>query len=72
MDGQVRKETFIDMWNMFLHNYVFDCFALKFQELNGRNIRVSYANERPSGPRSFGGNNGGFRGDRGFGGDSGY
>ncbi|KAK8556255.1 hypothetical protein V6N13_064310 [Hibiscus sabdariffa] len=42
------------------------------QELNGRNIRVSYANERPAGPRSFGGN-GGFRGDRGgFGGDSGY
>ncbi|XP_021290964.1 glycine-rich RNA-binding protein 2, mitochondrial-like [Herrania umbratica] len=46
--------------------------AMDGQELNGRNIRVSYANERPSGPRSFGGNNGGFRGDRGFGGDSGY
>ncbi|KAK8548417.1 hypothetical protein V6N12_061331 [Hibiscus sabdariffa] len=46
--------------------------AMDGQELHGRNIRVSYANERPSGPRSFGGNSGGFRGDRGsFGGDSG-
>ncbi|KAK8663311.1 hypothetical protein V6N13_083134 [Hibiscus sabdariffa] len=46
--------------------------AMDGQELNGRNIRVSYANERPPGPRSFGGN-GGFRGDRGgFGGDPGY
>ncbi|KAE8702999.1 Glycine-rich RNA-binding protein 2 [Hibiscus syriacus] len=35
------------------------------QELQGRTIRVSYATERPSGPRSFGGNSGGFRGDRG-------
>lgn len=39
---------------------------LNFQELNGRNIRVSYANDRPAGPRPFGG--GGYRGDRGFGG----
>ncbi|XVE81258.1 hypothetical protein DITRI_Ditri15bG0049200 [Diplodiscus trichospermus] len=49
--------------------------AMDGQELNGRNIRVSYATERPSGPRSFGGN-GGFQGDRGFGGgfrgNSGY
>ncbi|KAE8714530.1 Glycine-rich RNA-binding protein 2 [Hibiscus syriacus] len=45
--------------------------AMDGQELNGRNIRVSYATERPSGPRSFGGNSGGFRGGRGgFGGDS--
>ncbi|XP_010532757.1 PREDICTED: glycine-rich RNA-binding protein 2, mitochondrial [Tarenaya hassleriana] len=29
------------------------------QELHGRNIRVSAANERPSGPRSFGGGYGG-------------
>lgn len=44
--------------------------AMDGQELNGRNIRVSYANERPGGPRSFGGNGGAgdFRGDRGFGG----
>ena len=52
-----------------------DYFVLKFQDLNGRNIRVSYATERTSGPRSFGGN-GGSRGDSGFGGgfrgDSGY
>ncbi|KAK8491330.1 hypothetical protein V6N12_000064 [Hibiscus sabdariffa] len=47
--------------------------AMDGQELHGRNIRVSYANERPSGPRSFGGNGGGFRGDRGgFGGESGF
>lgn len=48
--------------------------AMDGQELNGRNIRVSYATERPSGPRSFGG--GGFQGDRGYGGgyggNSGY
>ncbi|MBA0681380.1 hypothetical protein Goari_023188 [Gossypium aridum] len=43
--------------------------AMDGQELQGRNIRVSYANERPSGPRSFG-NNGGFGGSRGFGGGS--
>ncbi|XVF82730.1 hypothetical protein PTKIN_Ptkin16aG0073000 [Pterospermum kingtungense] len=41
--------------------------ALDGQELNGRNIRVSYASERPSGPRSSSGS-GGFQGDRGFGG----
>ncbi|KAG2726425.1 hypothetical protein I3843_01G108000 [Carya illinoinensis] len=40
--------------------------AMDGQELNGRNIRVSYANDRPAGPRPFGG--GGYRGDRGFGG----
>ncbi|XP_042483509.1 glycine-rich RNA-binding protein 2, mitochondrial-like [Macadamia integrifolia] len=37
------------------------------QELNGRNIRVNIANDRPSGPRG-GGYGGGFRGDGGFGG----
>ncbi|XP_062165223.1 glycine-rich RNA-binding protein 2, mitochondrial-like [Alnus glutinosa] len=55
--------------------------AMDGQELNGRNIRVSYANDKPSGPRSFGGGGGygggggggGYRGDRGFGGgDGGY
>ncbi|XWS35177.1 hypothetical protein CRYUN_Cryun21dG0103500 [Craigia yunnanensis] len=49
--------------------------AMDGQDLNGRNIRVSYATERPSGPGSFGGNSG-SRGDSGFGGgfrgDSGY
>ncbi|XVF65322.1 hypothetical protein PTKIN_Ptkin09bG0238600 [Pterospermum kingtungense] len=49
--------------------------AMDGQELNGRNIRVSYATERSSGPRSSGGG-GGFQGDRGFGGgfggNSGY
>ncbi|XWS13357.1 hypothetical protein CRYUN_Cryun36dG0030700 [Craigia yunnanensis] len=49
--------------------------AMDGQDLNGRNIRVSYATEKPSGPRSFGGNSG-FQGDKGFGGgfrgDSGY
>ncbi|XP_038679176.1 glycine-rich RNA-binding protein 2, mitochondrial-like [Tripterygium wilfordii] len=39
--------------------------AMDGQELSGRNIRVSYAQERPSGPRSF-------RGDGGFGGNSGF
>ncbi|KAJ1406605.1 RNA-binding domain superfamily [Sesbania bispinosa] len=29
--------------------------AMDGQDLNGRNIRVSYANDRPSGPRSPGG-----------------
>ncbi|KAB1213587.1 Glycine-rich RNA-binding protein 2, mitochondrial [Morella rubra] len=43
--------------------------AMDGQELNGRNIRVSFANERPAGPRSFGGGGGGgYRGDGGFGG----
>ncbi|KAJ0092065.1 hypothetical protein Patl1_26074 [Pistacia atlantica] len=37
--------------------------AMDGQELNGRNIRVSFANERPSGPRSF---NNDFRGEGGF------
>ncbi|KAK3206710.1 hypothetical protein Dsin_020756 [Dipteronia sinensis] len=37
--------------------------AMDGQELNGRSIRVNFANERPSGPRSSGG--GGYRGNRG-------
>lgn len=43
-----------------------DCCLLKFQELNGRNIRVSYATERTSrsGPRTFSDDR---NGDRGFG-----
>ncbi|KAK8571650.1 hypothetical protein V6N13_047312 [Hibiscus sabdariffa] len=36
--------------------------AMDGQEIHGRSIRVSYANERPSGPRSFGSNSTGFRG----------
>jgi len=45
--------------------------AMDGQELNGRSIRVSYANDRPSAPRSFGGS--GYRGDGGYGGrDQGY
>ncbi|XP_059448931.1 glycine-rich RNA-binding protein 2, mitochondrial-like [Corylus avellana] len=36
--------------------------AMDGQELNGRNIRVSYANDRPAGPRPFGGGGGGLRG----------
>lgn len=68
MDGQVRKKSwYVEHVSGELG---IDYFILKFQELNGRNIRVSYANERPGGPRSFGGNGGAgdFRGDRGFGG----
>ena len=42
---------------------------LNFQELNGRNIRVSYATERPAAPRSYGG--GGYRGGYGGGGGGG-
>ncbi|GAB2210017.1 hypothetical protein Droror1_Dr00015267 [Drosera rotundifolia] len=38
--------------------------AMDGQELDGRNIRVSFANERPPGPRGGGG---GYRGDGGFG-----
>ncbi|KAJ7979181.1 putative Glycine-rich RNA-binding protein [Quillaja saponaria] len=48
--------------------------AMDGQDLNGRSIRVSYATDRPSGPRGFGGGGsggGGFRRDGGFG-DSGY
>lgn len=47
--------------------YVDSC-SMSSQELNGRNIRVSYANERPSGPRSFNNNFGG-EGNFGRGGD---
>ncbi|KAK1562859.1 hypothetical protein Q3G72_018158 [Acer saccharum] len=39
--------------------------AMDGQELNGKSIRVNFANERPSGPR-YGG------GDGGYGGGSGY
>lgn len=48
-------------------------YIRKFQELNGRSIRVSYANERQAGPpRSFGSSGGGgYRGGYG-GGDEGY
>ncbi|GER39821.1 RNA binding protein [Striga asiatica] len=42
--------------------------AMDGQELNGRNIRVSYATERP--PRNF--NSGGGFGGGGFGENSGY
>ncbi|KAK3229169.1 hypothetical protein Dsin_001050 [Dipteronia sinensis] len=48
--------------------------AMDGQELNGRSIRVSFANERPSGPRSngggggYGGGGGGYRG--GYGNDN--
>ncbi|KAJ9153982.1 hypothetical protein P3X46_027364 [Hevea brasiliensis] len=43
--------------------------AMDGQELHGRNIRVSYAQERPSGPRTFNNN---FRGNGSFGGESGF
>ncbi|XP_062150067.1 glycine-rich RNA-binding protein 2, mitochondrial-like [Alnus glutinosa] len=58
--------------------------AMDGQELNGQNIRVSYANDSPAGPRSIGsgggydgggggGGGGGYGGGRGFGGgDGGY
>ncbi|KAK0608920.1 hypothetical protein LWI29_038006 [Acer saccharum] len=46
--------------------------AMNGQELNGRSIRVDFANERPSGPRfggggdgGYGGGGGGYRGNRG-------
>ncbi|KAK4266617.1 hypothetical protein QN277_027509 [Acacia crassicarpa] len=39
--------------------------AMDGQELNGRSIRVSYATDRPSAPRSFGGS-GGFGGGGGY------
>ncbi|KAK7311452.1 hypothetical protein RJT34_09601 [Clitoria ternatea] len=41
--------------------------AMDGQDLNGRNIRVSFANDRPSGPRSSSG--GGGYGGGGYGGD---
>ncbi|KAL2332606.1 hypothetical protein Fmac_013819 [Flemingia macrophylla] len=42
--------------------------AMDGQDLNGRNIRVSFANDRPSGPRSGGGGygEGGYGGGGGF------
>ncbi|KAF1892473.1 hypothetical protein Lal_00010939 [Lupinus albus] len=49
--------------------------AMDGQDLNGRNIRVSFANERPSGPRSpgYGGGGGYSRGGSGGGfGEQGY
>ncbi|GMY32057.1 glycine-rich RNA-binding protein 2, mitochondrial-like [Fagus crenata] len=39
--------------------------AMDGQELNGRNIRVSYATDRPAAPRSYGGGGGGGGGYRG-------
>uniref|UniRef100_A0A1D1YC62 Glycine-rich RNA-binding protein 2, mitochondrial n=2 Tax=Anthurium amnicola TaxID=1678845 RepID=A0A1D1YC62_9ARAE len=42
------------------------------QELNGRSIRVSYANERSGGGGGFGGGFGGSGGYRGSGGPRGY
>ncbi|KAI8566797.1 hypothetical protein RHMOL_Rhmol02G0069800 [Rhododendron molle] len=39
--------------------------AMDGQPLDGRNIRVNFANDRPSAPRSYGGGGGGYRG--GFG-----
>ncbi|CAN1146853.1 Glycine-rich RNA-binding protein 2, mitochondrial [Linum perenne] len=43
--------------------------AMDGQELHGRNIRVSIANERPSTPRAY---DGGSRGGGGYGGGRGY
>ncbi|GMP55499.1 hypothetical protein CsSME_00020303 [Camellia sinensis var. sinensis] len=40
--------------------------------LNGRNIRVSYANDRPSAPRSNYGGGGGYGGSGGYGSRGGY
>lgn len=71
MDGQVRSRTFKEIVAMpFLFDYILSLYMLFFsQELHGRNIRVSYAQERPSGPRSFNNN---FRGNGSFGNDSGF
>ncbi|GMP55500.1 hypothetical protein CsSME_00020304 [Camellia sinensis var. sinensis] len=44
--------------------------AMDGQPLNGRNIRVSYANDRPSAPRSNYGGGGGGYGSRGGYGDA--
>ncbi|KAF6166422.1 hypothetical protein GIB67_034973 [Kingdonia uniflora] len=38
------------------------------QELDGRTIRVSYANDKPAGPRGFGGGGGYGGGGGGYGG----
>ncbi|KAF7150735.1 hypothetical protein RHSIM_Rhsim02G0061700 [Rhododendron simsii] len=43
---------------------------LLFQPLDGRNIRVNYANDRPSAPRTYGGGGGGGGGYRGGFGDA--
>ncbi|TXG71904.1 hypothetical protein EZV62_000483 [Acer yangbiense] len=40
--------------------------AMDGQELNGRSIRVNFANERPSGPRYGGGGDGGYGGCGGY------
>lgn len=61
------------------------CLIFKLQDLNGRNIRVSVANDRPQTPRYGGGgggyggggsgygggSGGGYRGDGGYGGSGG-
>ncbi|QCE13040.1 small subunit ribosomal protein S19 [Vigna unguiculata] len=49
--------------------------AMDGQDLNGRSIRVSYANDKPSGPRSGGGGGyggGGYASRNGGGGGGGY
>ncbi|KAL7219820.1 hypothetical protein ACSBR2_012812 [Camellia fascicularis] len=46
--------------------------AMDGQPLNGRNIRVSYANDRPSAPRSNYGGGGGYGGGSGYGSRGGY
>ncbi|KAE8677588.1 Glycine-rich RNA-binding protein 2 [Hibiscus syriacus] len=63
--GRSRGFGFVDYANDEAANNALS--AMDGQELQGRNIRVSYATDRPSGPRPSGGNGGG-RG--GFGGVS--
>ncbi|KAK9671427.1 hypothetical protein RND81_12G029600 [Saponaria officinalis] len=56
--------------------------AMDGQDLHGRSIRVSIANERPSGPRGsgggysggggYGGGGGGYQRNSGYGGNEGY
>ncbi|KAF0916501.1 hypothetical protein E2562_007581 [Oryza meyeriana var. granulata] len=45
--------------------------AMDGKELEGRSIRVNFANERPPGNRGFGGN-GGYSGGGGYGNQGGY
>lgn len=74
MDGQVRKSFMIIYVLYFLKRTIVLFWTSVFQDLQGRAIRVSYANERTeSTGRSFGsgGGAGGYRGGGGFGRDRG-
>ncbi|CAK7328407.1 unnamed protein product [Dovyalis caffra] len=46
MDGQVRNRMFLREFSALIPEFYVDCSTWMLQDLGGRNIRVSYANER--------------------------